>query len=391
MRWILPAWIVLLAGCASQPVSDEPTSGAQNMRHAATAVGSKTSRMRSCRKLLDAIRSRTHLGLERLEPVAPSLILGDQGGGASRQVASTAAGVRVDSVTPTGDLTATLSTLANPLEADDHDGWVPLPIDAPVDDRSEQISRRFIREIAGRDCRRIDRALGAPTFSRMHLHSGAALPNFLDERDADEQAWLIQDRGERMMRGPVGELLQEIVTLPKFEVTVHRAKSSTAATTSGAALERQLAQKQAGIRQRDVDRDLDESDSIDADLVREHDSRRDLGRVLFLVKPLKFDDPVDVLYAFRGLRFGTGARRFRVSFRYPVMPKTRLGIRSNYRYGNGAMDVLGTVHYDASFRTRLTVEVGSHVDLLTGRATYVGVPPEETRAEGVLFYVQHLF
>lgn len=229
-----------------------------------------------------------------------------------------------------------------------------------IDNPVERLTLQFVRNVIGEDHRRVQRHIGAPILFSHGSPSAGALESVVDERDREDQTFLVARDGTRMLGKPLLSALRDSTFVRDLELALDDFKSSTLSFDAPGA------------------------------------ERQRLGRISLRVRTSDLRNPAEVTYVHSGWRVGTSAETFKVSYSVPLAPLVTLSLRTRYDYSEGDLDLWGDLWWQVNKATQVHVLAGDKVDLITGTYLYPLVQSPfvlETSEEspGVLAYVEHLF
>ncbi len=231
---------------------------------------------------------------------------------------------------------------------------------AAVEDTSERVALRFLREVLGDDRRHVERTLGSSVQTgQFGLQSPDVPTTYVDHRDYEDQLPRMKRYGTRLLRRPARRALKELSLVS------------------------------------DVEQALDEFKAVHIPLsgaYQEQHNKTHRGRFsMHLGKGSDAADPIEVYYLHSGWKIGSGPDNARVQYSKNLTDQLRLKLRSSYAYGDQDVKVLGTLMFEVSPQTTINLAAGNDMTVLTGPQTYLGTPPEEDRSQAIAFYVEHMF
>lgn len=237
---------------------------------------------------------------------------------------------------------------------------------ARVDSPLERFTLHFLRDMMGRDHRRIQRELGASLLlARQPLTTYQGPPNPIDLRDQEDQELLVGRHSGRLLRGPFRRALRATSVVHEFEVALDEFKAEHVPLSEPYQIARGRRWKLGSLK------------------VRLHTSRP--------------DDFFELVYSNSGWRLEGGLRKLEIGYTTEVADDLWVSLRSELDYESSDwVDLYGSLRWDVTPDTRVHVLAGDHLDLLTGTRFYPIVQtPLVLRAidasPGIMAYVEHLF
>ncbi len=229
-----------------------------------------------------------------------------------------------------------------------------------IDNTMERISMRFLRELMGEDRRRVQRALGSPIMAIQNRFQSTVMePDYLDIRYQEDIERLVSEHGTRMLNRPLRSSLKELRVVTDFEMVLKEFKKSNM--------------------------------PLSGDYRESHGSRRQRGRLSIRVRASKLDNPLELSWIHSGWRVGSHLESFKLSYGKNVLEDLRLEMRSTYAYDHGETRVFGRLRYTWNKNTFVNFLIGNNIDIFSGPTSYPGGPPESDPTKAALFYVEHLF
>jgi len=230
---------------------------------------------------------------------------------------------------------------------------------ASVEHPVERMGLRFLREVVGDDRRRVDRALGSPILTSQLGYLSPNVPmTYVDRRDQENQLQLIRRYGTRLLRRPARRALKELEIVNTVERALKKFKAVHIPLTG--------------------------------DYQEEH-RQRHRGRFSMHLSASDLTDPAELYYRHSGWKIGGGLTTARLSYSKHVTDNVTLNLRSSIGYDDQDVKVLGRVAFKVSQTTTLNLSAGNDMTVLTSPVTYTGMPPDQERSEGFVFYVEHMF
>ncbi|MHC4514697.1 MAG: hypothetical protein ACYTGW_14870 [Planctomycetota bacterium] len=230
---------------------------------------------------------------------------------------------------------------------------------ASVEHPVERMGLRFLREVVGDDRRRVDRALGSPILTSQLGYLSPNVPmTYVDRRDQENHLQLIRRYGTRLLRRPARRALKELEIVNTVERALKKFKAVHIPLTG--------------------------------EYQREH-RQRHRGRFSMHLSASDLTDPAELYYRHSGWKIGGGLTTARLSYSKHLTDNMLLNLRSSIGYDDQNVKVLGRVAFKVSQTTTLNLSAGNDITVLTSPVTYTGMPPDQERSEGFVFYVEHMF
>lgn len=237
---------------------------------------------------------------------------------------------------------------------------------ARVHSSLERFTLHFLRDLMGRDRRRIQRELGASLLlARQPLTTYQGPPNPVDLRDQEDQELLVGRHSGRLLRGPFRRALRTTPLVRAFELTLDEFKAEHVPLSEPYQTARGGSWKLGSLK------------------MRLHTSRP--------------DDFFELVYSHSGWRIEAGMRKLEIGHTTELAEDLWLSLRSQLDYERSEwVDLYASLRWDVTPDTRVRVLAGDHLDLLTGTRFYPIVQtPLVLRAidasPGIMAYVEHLF
>jgi hypothetical protein len=230
-----------------------------------------------------------------------------------------------------------------------------------VENTSERLGLRFLREVLGHDHQRVRRALGGAleTGQAGYVSSLKVPTTYVDERDQEDFLVRVKRYGTRLLRKPARRALKELAIVSDVEQTLNEFKAVHIPLT--------------GAYQR-----------------RHNKTHR--GRFsMHLGRGSSSTDPIEIYYLRSGWKIGGGIDNGRIIYSRYLTKNVRVRLRSSFDYDDQDVKLLGTLALEVSPQTTLNLMAGNDMTVLTGPTTYLGTPPDEESSQAVAFYVEHLF
>jgi hypothetical protein len=217
----------------------------------------------------------------------------------------------------------------------------------------ERMTLRFLSEMIGDDRKRVQRSIGAPLLGAELRLSTDPMSNFLDERDREDQQRLLTENGTRMIRRPLRNALKELPLFNDVEHAIRNFKASNRKYTD---------RNSSG-----------------------------LGRVSLRIRGSKLEDPIELKWLLGGFRLASTLSYLKATFATSITEGLSFAIRSKYDYDNSHWRLSGNIECIINDFTTFNVLAGNEINILGGQFAYPGGPQSDEASKGVLLYFHHQF
>lgn len=232
---------------------------------------------------------------------------------------------------------------------------------AAVDDPFERMSLRLVHELVGEDGRRLGNEMGARYLTQMAMRRADFLtPSTWTEQEQENQDWMFQRYGARLLRRPVVRSLREATVISNLELALEGFKADNLPLS-------QPYQE-----------------------AHPHGSGSSLGHFAVRLRA-RGGDPVEITWVRSGWRIGGSRERFKASYGTDLAEDVRLTLQSDYSYRERLIQVSASLECKLNPLTRAYVLTGNRMNALFGPPAFLEQGSLFDLAPGIAFFVEHLF
>ena len=232
---------------------------------------------------------------------------------------------------------------------------------AAIDNPFERMSLRLVQELVGDDGRRLGNEMGARYLTQMAMRrADLVTPSTWTEQELENQDWMFQRYGARLLRRPVLRALREATVISNLELALEGFKADNL--------------------------------PLSQPYQEAHPSGSGSSLGHFAVRlRARGGDPVEVTWVRSGWRIGGSRERFKASYGTELAQDIRLTLQTDYSFGERLLQVSASLDCKLNPLTRAYVLTGNRMNALFGPPAFLEQESLFDLAPGIAFFVEHLF